>query len=137
MRKMVESGIDRMKTSAEAMPLILVGGGAILVERKFAGVSSIETPEHAGVANAVGAAIGQISGEVDRIYQIDGTGRHAALEDAAEKARALAIRAGAVPASVEIVDAEVAPLQYLPGGAVRVVCRAVGDLSLEGARHAA
>jgi imidazole glycerol phosphate synthase subunit HisF len=41
-----------------------------------------------------------------------------------------AIAAGADPASVEIVNIEAVPLQYLPGGATRVVCRAVGDLAM-------
>lgn len=128
--QLVEDGLDRMKTSAGDVPMILVGGGAVLIGRKPAGVSEMLTPDHAGVANAVGAAIGQISGEVDRIYNIADGARQAALDDAAERARAIAIEAGAEPGTIEVVDLEAVPLQYLPGGATRIVCRAVGDLAI-------
>jgi len=127
-RRIVEDGLDRMKTSAAAMPLILVGGGAVLVDGRLAGTSETITPEGAGVANAVGAAIGQVSGEIDRIYNVLDMGREAALDDARGLATARAIEAGARPDSVAIVDLEDLPLQYLPGGATRIVCRAVGDL---------
>ena len=64
---MVEDAIDRMKTSAEPVPAILVGGGSILIERELAGVSTLSIPEHSAVANAIGAAIAQVGGEVDRV----------------------------------------------------------------------
>ena len=111
--------------------MILVGGGSILVSETPQGVSEMLHPEHAGVANAIGAAIGQVSGEVDRIYNIaDAQERAAALADAEAQAKAHAVSAGAEPDSVEIVNIEAVPLQYLPGGATRVVCRAVGDLAM-------
>jgi N-methylhydantoinase A/oxoprolinase/acetone carboxylase beta subunit len=128
MHRMVETALDRMKTSAADMPLILVGGGAALISDKLAGISETITPEAAGVANAVGAAIGQVSGSVDRIYNFEKTGREVALDDARSLATARAIEAGADPASITIVDLEDLPLQYLPGGSTRVVCRAVGEL---------
>lgn len=125
---MLEEGIDRMKTAAAPVPLILVGGGSILIKLPLAGVNKVIVPDHADVANAIGAAIGQVSGEVDRIYSFDTAGRQAALDDASELARAKAIAAGAAEDSIEIVDLDDLPLQYLPEGATRVVCRAVGDL---------
>src|SRR5690606_5032301 len=66
--RIVEDGIDRMKTSAAAMPLILVGGGAALISRPIAGASDVIMPEFASVANAIGAAIAQVGGEVDRVF---------------------------------------------------------------------
>ncbi|WP_308910277.1 hydantoinase/oxoprolinase family protein [Pseudokordiimonas caeni] len=129
---LVEDGIDRMKTSRGKTPMILVGGGHVLISRPLEGISQTEAPDHAGVANAVGAAIGQISGEIDRIYNIaNDDSREAALADARERAIEAAVLAGADRASVEIVNIEAVPLQYLPGGATRVVCRAVGDLVME------
>lgn len=129
--RMVEEGLDRMKISAADIPLILVGGGAVLIHETLSGVSETITPEAAGVANAVGAAIGQVSGAIDRIYNFDELSRDAALLDARAQAMARAVEAGADPATVVIIDLEDIPLQYLPGGATRVVCRAVGDLALE------
>lgn len=135
MHRIVEDGLDRMKTSAADMPLILVGGGAVLISEKLAGVSETVTPDAAGVANAVGAAIGQVSGTVDRIYNFQEVGREAALADARAQATARAVEAGADPATVGIIDLEDLPLQYLPGGAARVVCRAVGDLVIKEKVH--
>ncbi|MBJ7440301.1 MAG: hydantoinase/oxoprolinase family protein [Sphingopyxis sp.] len=135
MRALVEEGLDRMKTSAAELPLILVGGGAVLINEPLAGVSETIVPDGAGVANAVGAAIGQVSGSVDRIYNFQEIGREAAREDAQARAIARAAEAGADPATISVVDLEDLPLQYLPGGAARVVCRAIGDLaSMEVAR---
>ena len=127
---------NRMKTNATDIPLILVGGGAVLISETLAGTSETVTPEAAGVANAVGAAIGQVSGSIDRIYNFQEIGREAALEDARALATARAIEAGADPQTVSIVDLDDLPLAYLPGGATRVVCRAVGDLVLKEKRLA-
>lgn len=134
--RLLAEGIDRMKTSLAPMPLILVGGGAVLVDQPLPGVSETIRPPHAGVANAVGAAIGQVSGEIDRIFQCRDGGRDDALREAREQAIAAAIDAGADADSVSIVSLEDLPLQYLPGGARRIVCRAVGDLVLIGGARA-
>lgn len=121
--------IDRMKTGPVNLPLLLVGGGAALVGQDLPGISDIIRPDHADVANAVGAAIGQVSGEVDRTYNCDENGRGAAIEDARARAIQAAINAGADPPSVTVIEMEDIPLQYLPGGARRIVCRAIGDLA--------
>ena len=134
--RLLADGIDRMKTSPAAVPLILVGGGAALVDQPLPGVSETIRPRDAGVANAVGAAIGQVGGEVDHIFQCGETGRERALEEARGQAIAAAIAAGAAPDSVSIVSLEDLPLQYLTGGARRIVCRAVGDLETIGAMNA-
>lgn len=128
---LIDDAIDRMKTAPGDIPMILVGGGSALVSETPNGVSEMLRPEHADVANAIGAAIGQVSGEVDRIYTIpDPEARAAAIADAEQQAKAQAVSAGADPDSVEVVNVEAVPLQYLPGGATRVVCRVVGDLAL-------
>lgn len=128
---LIDDAIDRMKTAPGDIPMILVGGGSVLVSETPKGVSEMLRPEHADVANAIGAAIGQVSGEVDRIYTIPGPeARAAAIADAERQAKAQAVNAGADPDSVAVVNIEAVPLQYLPGGATRVVCRVVGDLAL-------
>ena len=68
-RAMIEEGVDRMKTDAGETPLIAVGGGSFLVPARLAGVSEVLNVPHQAVANAVGAAIAQVSGEVDQIFQ--------------------------------------------------------------------
>jgi len=120
--------VDRMRTSAEPLPLILVGGGAVLVSGAVQGAAEIVRPQYASVANAIGAAIAQVSGEVDRVVAYAEVGRDAALAAASAEAIDLAVAAGAARASVQVIDVEEVPLAYIPGGAVRLRVRAVGDL---------
>lgn len=131
--RLAEDALDRMKTSASAARVVLVGGGSALINRELAGTSEVLVPTQAGVANAIGAAIAQVSGEVDRIFSYDQLGREQALESARNEAKSHAVTAGAEPDTVGIVDVEELPLQYLPGGAVRVRVKAVGELALGGA----
>lgn len=49
-----------MNAAAEAVPVIVVGGGAGLCGDALDGASQIIRPPHADVANAVGAAIPQV-----------------------------------------------------------------------------
>src|SRR6185437_8051381 len=114
-------------TRIEPLPVIVVGGGSILVDGPIAHLTVLK-PEHFAVANAVGAAIAQVSGEVDRVYSLAEMGRDAALNDAKEKAVEAAVAAGARRDSIEIVDVEDVPLAYLPGNATRVRVKAVGEL---------
>jgi N-methylhydantoinase A/oxoprolinase/acetone carboxylase beta subunit len=129
-QEMCETAVDRMKTSAEAVPVIIVGGGSILVAKPIAGASEMVKPDHFEAANAVGAAIAQISGEVDRVYALEKRSRESALDDAKAEATAKAVEAGADADTVQIVDVEDVPLSYLPGNATRIRVKAVGDLTL-------
>ncbi|WP_062234944.1 hydantoinase/oxoprolinase family protein [Aureimonas sp. N4] len=128
MHRMVDEAVDRMKTSAEPLPVVLVGGGSILVSRDLPSASRVIRPENASVANAIGAAIAQVGGEVDRIYSLEGTSRDAVLDGAKKEAADHAVKAGASAGSVKIVDIEEVPLAYLPGSATRIRVKAVGDL---------
>ena len=130
-QRMVDVAVDRMKTSAAELPVVLVGGGAILVTGQIHGVSEIVKPEQFAVANAIGAAIAQVGGEVDRVFSLEGQSRDQVLEAAKQEARDKAITAGASPETIQIVDVEDVPLSYLPGNAVRVRVKAVGDLTVE------
>lgn len=127
MAAILEDCVERSRLSPEPLPVIVVGGGSILVSRPIAGLELIK-PENFAVANAVGAAIAQVSGEVDRVYTLAEIGRDAALDDAKERATEAAVAAGALRESVEIVDIEDVPLAYLPGNATRVHVKAVGEL---------
>jgi N-methylhydantoinase A/oxoprolinase/acetone carboxylase beta subunit len=127
---MTDAAVDRMKTSAAAIPVIVVGGGSILIAQPVSGASEMVKPPHYEAANAVGAAIGQISGEVDRVYALENRSRNDAIDDANAEATAKAVAAGADPATIQIVDVEDVPLTYLPGNATRIRVKAVGDLTL-------
>jgi N-methylhydantoinase A/oxoprolinase/acetone carboxylase beta subunit len=124
---MLEDCVERSRLSPEPLPVIVVGGGSILVDGPIGGLEVIK-PNHFAVANAVGAAIAQVSGEVDRVYALAEIGRDQALADAKDRATEAAVSAGALRSSIEIVDVEDVPLAYLPGNATRVRVKAVGEL---------
>lgn len=124
-RQTIEIHVDRMKADAAPVPLVAVGGGAFLVPDDLPGVSEVVRVPHYGVANAVGAAIAQVSGEVDQIFS--GCDRDAAIERATRLARRRAIEAGAEEVSLKVIEVDDLPLAYLPGDARRVRVRAVGE----------
>jgi len=126
MHATIEEGVDRMKTDAREEPLIAVGGGCFLVPEHLPGVSEVIHVRHQAVANAVGAAIAQVSGEVDQIFQ--NLGREVAIAEARRIAEERAVTAGADRATLETVDVEDLPLAYLPGHSLRVRVRVVGDI---------
>ncbi|TQS71207.1 hydantoinase/oxoprolinase family protein [Ornithinibacillus gellani] len=125
---LVEEAIDKMKTSADPIPVILVGGGSILFPTELQGASTVIRPEHSGVANAIGSAISQVSGQIEKIYLLDEIGREIALQAAKEEAMSEATQAGANKDTLVIVDIEDVPLAYLPGNATRVRVKAAGEL---------
>lgn len=129
-QRLSADAIDRVKTSAADQPVMVVGGGSIIVPDDLPGASRLVKPEHFAVANAIGAAIAQVSGQIERIFSLDELSRDEALTIARDQATQMAIDAGADPATVEIVDVEDVPLAYLPGNATRVRVKAAGRLRL-------
>lgn len=127
-RRIIENCIDRVRTSSTPMPVVLVGGGSILSPEDLSGAAEVIRPANYMYANAIGAAIAQVSGEVDRMWSLDGLSRPEALEQARQEAIREAVRAGADPETTEIVDVEDTPLAYLPGVAIRIRAKAAGTL---------
>ncbi len=121
--------VESFDQIGRSLPLVLVGGGAPLVAHLFAGLDrDLSAPDHASVANAYGAAIAQVGGEVDRTFSLATTTRSEALARAERDAHRRAVEAGARPGSVRTVELEDAALTYLASEALRVRARAVGDL---------
>ena len=116
-----------MKTSLDDVPLIAVGGASFLVPHRIAGISRVVRVPEPGVANAVGAAMAQVSGETDQIFQ--GVSREEALTSARRLAVDRACKAGADPRTIETIEAEDLPIAYMPGNALRVRVRVAGKLS--------
>jgi N-methylhydantoinase A/oxoprolinase/acetone carboxylase beta subunit len=125
---MLTDAIDRVKTARGDRPLIAVGGGSVLVTDDIPGISEVIRPGHFDAANAIGAAIASVSGQVDRIFHTASSGRASALSEASEEARDRAVAAGADPDSVETVEIEEIPLAYLTTPAVRIRVKAAGTL---------
>lgn len=128
-KAMLEDAVDRIKTERGDVPVVLVGGGSILVSGDLRGSSDVVRPPHGGAANAVGAAIGQVGGEIDHIVSFTEDTRDEVLNESSHEATRRAVAAGAGKESVQIVDVEVVPMSYMGDVQVgRVRVRAVGDL---------
>jgi N-methylhydantoinase A/oxoprolinase/acetone carboxylase beta subunit len=125
---MLAEAVDRVKPSRAGQPLIVVGGGSVLVPDAVPGVDKVIRPDHFDVANAIGAAIASVSGQVDRVFHLGPGGRQHALQEAEEEARVHAIRAGADPDKIEVVEVEEIPLTYLTTPAVRIRVKVAGSL---------
>jgi len=130
MAEMVDTACDRMLLTPDPVPVLVVGGGSILVGDSIGRLTATRPPYYQ-VANAVGAAIAQISGEIDRVYSLAEVPREQALADAKGEATRRAVAAGAAAGSVQIVDVEEVPLAYLPSNATRIHVKAVGDLTID------
>jgi N-methylhydantoinase A/oxoprolinase/acetone carboxylase beta subunit len=127
MEQRFEIAVDRCRVSAEPIPILAVGGGSILVPNRLGG-TVVSRPAHFAVANAIGAAIAQTSGEVDRICSLDTITRESALARAEQEARDKAIKQGAIAETLTVTEREDVPLAYLRGNATRVRVKVVGDL---------
>lgn len=130
MQDMLAEVVEQMKTSADPVPVVVVGGGGVLVRDGLAGASETIRPNHFSVASAIGAAIAQVGAETDRVYSMATMSRDEAMAEARSVTAKRAADAGADPATVEITDIDEIPLTYLPSNAIRIRVKAVGDLAV-------
>lgn len=119
-----------MKPDRNPLPVILVGGGAILVTEALDGASEVVRPQHAAVANAIGAAIAQIGGEREMMVSYEKTPRDDAVAEVTRRATAVAVEAGADAATVRVSDIEETSISYMPGGMTRLRIKVVGDIDV-------
>ncbi len=126
---LAEDAIDAMKVSSDDVDVILVGGGCLILPPKLAGARTVVKHPEGGVANAIGSAISKVSGTYEQLVDYHQLPREQALERAKAGAVRLAVEAGAIRETVEIVDVEDVPLQYYPGNTCRVKVKAAGDLA--------
>ncbi|KAI0746879.1 DUF917-domain-containing protein [Daedaleopsis nitida] len=130
-KKLLESIVDKMKTSPEDITVLLVGGGSIIAPDVLAGVKEIIRPPFFSVANAVGAAMAKVAGDIDTIEILAGRDIHTVVEAIKLQAMQKAIAAGADPATTGIVEVTNLPVQYVTNEATRIIVKAAGDLSPE------
>ena len=103
-RELVEDSIDVMKVSSDDLDVILVGGGSIILPEKLAGARSVTKPNFFGTANAIGSAISKVSGTYEALINYDELPREQALEKAKTEAIDMAVSAGAIRETVEIIE---------------------------------
>lgn len=129
MLTILDRGIDMMKPGAVQMPVILVGGGSVLVTGDLKAASEVHRPEHAGVANAIGAAIAQVGGESEKIVSYQSLPREDAIAQLSKDAEAQALSAGAARESLRVVDIEETEVPYMGQDTMRVRVKVIGELA--------
>lgn len=127
--RMLDEGIERMKPSSRPLPIVLVGGGSILVTKKLSAASEMLCPEHSGVANAIGAAIAQIGGEAERLVSYRDFPRQEAIKQVTREAVGLAQAAGADAATIKVADIEETSMSYMDEGSTRLRIKVVGEIA--------
>ncbi|ESO90858.1 hypothetical protein LOTGIDRAFT_122683 [Lottia gigantea] len=129
--EMVENTIDKMKFDEEDLPVILVGGGSILIDpnRKLKGTSEVILPKHFGIANALGAALCQVSNpakeSVRTLFFAEAT---EAIYQACNKAIEKTVLLGASRSSTVIYEKDYSTLAYIHGQVIQVKIKAIGDM---------
>ena len=127
----IAEGVDRMKTTRGDTVILAVGGGNFLIPDALDGASRVIRPPHAGVANAVGAAIAQVGAQIEQVVSYSAQPREEVLALLREQVRDQAVAAGGDPDTVEIVEVDEVFLSYMPGRAAQVRIRAVADLAID------
>lgn len=135
--RMLDDAIDMMKPNADPVPVILVGGGAVLVSGNLKAASKLYRPENAGVANAIGAAIAQIGGEAERLVSYSTLPRDQAVKRVTDEAIVRAVNAGADRATIRVADVEETAIPYMAEGNTRVRVKVIGDIAALGSAREA
>ncbi|KAK7951559.1 uncharacterized protein PG986_007287 [Apiospora aurea] len=127
----LEKIIDKMKTSPDDLPVLLVGGGAIIAPDQLKGASRVMKPKYADVANAVGAAVARVSSVVDTVKSTESKTTEQLLDEICNDAIERTVDAGALRSTVKVVEKESFPLQekYIENK-TRFIVRAAGDCDL-------
>ncbi|KAI5212110.1 DUF917-domain-containing protein [Aureobasidium subglaciale] len=125
-KAMLEKVVDTMKTSPEDLPVLLVGGGAVIAPDELQGASRVIKPEYSGVANAIGAAIARVSAVIDTVKSTETKNVALLVEEISREAIGKAVESGAAQDSVKIVEVETLPLPYIANKS-RFIIRAAGE----------
>ena len=126
----VEELILECRLTRDKIPVVLVGGGAILIpsNASFAGASKVLRPPNGGVANAIGAALASIAATNDTIVNLDEIDRDTAIANARAAVKAALSGRGADASTIQIVDERIVEIALLAGRNARVICRGVAAL---------
>ncbi|KAI7239233.1 beta subunit of N-methylhydantoinase A/acetone carboxylase [Hortaea werneckii] len=129
-KRLLEGAVDIIKTSPEPLPVLLVGGGAVLAPASLDGASELKLPPFHDVANAVGAAVSKVGGIVDIIQGVADQSVLEAVEYAKSMAIQRAIDAGAIRETIIIAEMDSLPVTYV-ANQLRTIVKAVGELDIK------
>jgi len=107
----------------QALPLVIVGGGAVLIDKQYS-QAEIIIPDNFAVANAYGAALAEFSAGYDNIVSL--TDREQTLEEIKQVVLNDLLAMGVSSESARIIDQVIIPFHYMPGNMARVLMTAAG-----------
>ncbi len=114
-----------------ATDLAVAAGRCVMMPSEVDGLEVI-SPKHNDLANAVGAAIAQVSGQVSRVVLLnDDIDRDTAIKQVTEEATKIAVKRHADPKSISVLTVSDMPLSYLPGNNLLINVTVVGNLLME------
>lgn len=128
--KQVYQSIKLIQGKRKELPVIIVGGGASLLKpllETFALEGMI--PERAGIANAYGAGLAEVSGVIDSVVSLKE--REVVLDGLKSQAIQAAIKKGADASSVRIASLSILPFAYTTDALAKVSVTASGPRSKE------
>lgn len=124
----VTEAASALTVQRRRLPLIAVGGGNALIPAELPGFGEVLRVEHAGVANAAGAASALIGATIETVAPISRRG--AVLDDARRSAVAKAVAAGAHPERTHVVAVIETALGYVSEPTVRLRVKAAGPIAV-------
>ncbi|CUM68153.1 uncharacterized protein PRCAT00005870001 [Priceomyces carsonii] len=130
-KKMLESIIDKMRTSPDPLPVVLVGGGSFIAPECLEGASTVIRPKFYQIANAIGAALPKLSYESVKFSPISlSAERDAAIESLKEETVDKLVAKGALRDSVVFVNIASEPVPYTDR-IYKFQVKAVGDVDFK------
>ncbi|CCH42317.1 hypothetical protein BN7_1861 [Wickerhamomyces ciferrii] len=128
----LSKAIDSIRTSPVDLPLILVGGGSIIIGDQIKGVSEIIRPLYHEYANAVGAAVAKMAIVIDTVISTDsGLTFQQIIESKKNEAiESLIVKRGAIRESVYVADITSLPIPYAINK-IRVIIKVAGEIDLD------
>ncbi|GMM33558.1 hypothetical protein DASC09_052140 [Saccharomycopsis crataegensis] len=127
----LERVIDRMRTSPEPVPVLLVGGGSFISPMELDGASKVYRPPYYQVANAIGAAMGKLSAYLHKIEFLGSINeKDEVISRMTKEVTADIVSKGALESSVQIVDLAYDPVPYVDRTYTFVI-KVVADIDYE------
>ena len=107
------------------LPIVFIGGGAMLFANSPL-AKQIIIPKLAPLANALGAALAQVSGSIDTVVELRNHTK--TIKQLAAQAKQRAVQAGAHPQTVHMVEQQMIPYSYTTNNLTRIKITMTGDL---------
>lgn len=110
----LERVIDRMRTSPDPLPVLLVGGGSFISPLELRGASQVLRPPYYQVANAIGAAMGKLSALIHRIESLNSIDeKDEVITRITKQVTNDIVAKGALESSVMVVNLSYDPIPYV------------------------